>query len=141
MDIQPLDAETTAWKDSLLRTAQEAGFHFEPPELYADFEQLIGQYQQATIADADVDVTEIQQMVGLVVGEYLRTELGMEWVIISDDYGTDLAILATAPDGSHVYSCPIIVVGKRFSTDYEPGQLEAFCNQFLGTSKAQLFAR
>lgn len=138
MDIQQLDAETTAWKDRLLRTAQEAGFSSAPPQLYKDFETMVEQYQQAVAVDAEVDVTDIQQMLGVVVGEYLRAELGMEWVIITDDYGTDLAILAQAPNGAYVYSCPIIVVGKRFSPEYEPGQLEFFCNQFLVTSKAQL---
>lgn len=138
MDIQQLDAETTAWKDSLLRAAQEAGFHFEPPKLFEDFEAMVEQYKQAAASDPDIDVTDIQQMWGIVVGEYLREKMGMEWVVITDDYGTDLAILATAPNGDHVYSCPIIVVGKRFSPDYEPGQLEFFCNQFMVTSLAQL---
>lgn len=68
MDIQQLDAETTAWKDSLLRAAQEAGFHFEPPKLFEDFETMVEQYKQAAASDPDIDVTDIQQMWGIVVG-------------------------------------------------------------------------
>ncbi len=137
MDIQQLDSETTGWITSLLRTAREAGVASEAPALYADFERTVAQYI-AALGTEEVDPTPFQQMFGVVVGEYLRGELGMEWVIITDEYGTDLAILAHAPDGSDVYSCPIVVVGKRFSEDYEEGQLERFCNQFIVVSKAQL---
>ncbi|MFP7364796.1 DUF3806 domain-containing protein [Corynebacterium callunae] len=141
MDIQQLDADTNAWKDSLLRTAQEAGFTLAAPQIYQDFETTVEQYKESAAQQPDLDVTDLQQMFGVVVGEFLRQEIGMDWAVITDDYGTDLAIIAEAKDGSHVYSCPIVVVGKRFSPDYEKGQLESFCNQFIAASKARLQAR
>lgn len=138
MDITQLDAGTTIWRDRLLRTAREAGVSPRAPQLYADFETTVEQYKEALAGDPDLDVTDFRQMFGVVVGEYLRTELGMDWVIITDDYGTDLAILGTTPEGTPVYCCPVIVVGRRFDADYERGQLENFCTRFIATSAAQL---
>ena len=137
MDIQQPDQHTSGWITSLLRTAREAGVASDAPQLYRDFEDTVDQYI-AALGDEEIDPTPFQQMFGVVVGEYLRKKLGMEWVIITDDYGTDLAIWAQAADGTDVYSCPIVVVGKRFSADYEKGQLESFCAQFLLVSTAQL---
>lgn len=96
MDIQQPDQHTSGWITSLLRTAREAGVASDAPQLYRDFEDTVDQYIAALGAE-EIDPTPFQQMFGVVVGEYLRKKLGMEWVIITDDYGTDLAIWRRLP--------------------------------------------
>lgn len=137
MQIEELDESTRAWLDEKLQLAAQAGIDLSPPELYRAFERTLADYLSATVAE-EIDQTPYVAVLGVAVGEYLRRELAMEWKIITDDYGTDLAILRPAPDGSPVFSCPVVVVGKRFSGDYEPGQLAEFCEHFLRTGRARL---
>ncbi|MGD7001841.1 DUF3806 domain-containing protein [Corynebacterium halotolerans] len=137
MQVQEPDADTRQWIDDNLRVAGDTGFGTTPPKLFEAFEQTLADYLAAS-AEEKIDPTPFMASFGIAVGEYLRRELGMAWQVITDDYGTDLAILKEAPDGSLVYSCPIVVVGKRFDADYENGQLEEFCNHFLVVSKAKL---
>lgn len=137
MQIEELDEETRAWIGEKLQLAEQAGISLSPPELYQAFERTLTEYLSAN-ATEEIDQTPFVAVFGVAVGEYLRQELEMEWKIITDDYGTDLAILRPAPDGTQVFSCPVVVVGKRFSGDYEPGQLAEFCEYFLTLSRAQL---
>ncbi|MGP6175029.1 DUF3806 domain-containing protein [Corynebacterium sp. A21] len=137
MQVQQLDDDTRQWIEDNLKVAENTGFGSTPPQLFEAFEATLTDYLVAKEKE-DFDPTPFMATFGIAVGEYLRRELAMEWVIISDDYGTDLAILREAPDGGQVYSCPIIVVGKRFDEDYEPGQLEEFCEHFLKLSRVKL---
>ncbi|QGU06783.1 hypothetical protein COCCU_04175 [Corynebacterium occultum] len=138
MQVEQLDTDTRQWLDEHLQVAEEAGFGSTPPRLFEAFEQTRADFFIAREEDEELDPTPFMASFGIAVGEYLRRELGMDWVIINDDYGTDLAILRETPDGGQVYSCPIVVVGKRFDEDYEEGQLEQFCNHFLQVSGGQL---
>lgn len=137
MQVEEPDNDDRQWIEDNLRVAENAGFGTTPPKLFEAFEKTLADYLNA---EEDIDPTPFMAAFGIAVGEYLRRELDMEWKVITDDYGIDLAILREAPDGSLVYSCPIIVVGKRFDEEYEEGQLEQFCDHFLLTSRAQLAA-
>lgn len=137
MQVEEPDDGDRQWIEDNLRVAEETGFGTTPPRLFEAFEKTLADYLKAD-ADEDIDPTPYMAAFGIAVGEYLRRELDMEWKVITDDYGTDLAILREAPDGSLVYSWPIIVVGKRFDDEYEEGQLEQFCDHFLVASRAQL---
>lgn len=79
MDIQQPDPrDTSGWITSLLRAAREAGVASDAPQLYADFADTVDQYS-AALGGEEIDPTPLQQMFGVVVGEYLRSQLGMEW--------------------------------------------------------------
>lgn len=138
MQVEQVDADTRQWIDEHLRVAEDAGFGSTPPRLFEAFEKTLKDFLTAREEDPELDPTPFMATFGIAVGEYLRRELAMDWVIITDDYGTDLAILSEAPDGSHIYACPIMVVGKRFDEGYEEGQLAEFCRTFLLTSSTQL---
>lgn len=137
MQVEQIDADTRQWIEDNLRVAEDTGFGTTPPTLFEAFEKTLDDYLKAA-ATEEMDPTPFMATFGIAVGEYLRRELDMEWVVITDDYGTDLAILREAPDGALVYSCPIIVVGKRFDGDYQDGQLAEFCEHFLTASREQL---
>lgn len=137
MQVAEPDDDDRQWIEDNLRVAEQIGFGTTPPKLFEAFEKTLADY---LAAEEDLDPTPFMAAFGIAVGEYLRRELAMQWQVITDDYGTDLAILRKAPDGSLVYSCPIIVVGKRFDENYQDGQLEQFCDHFLRTSRAQLSA-
>lgn len=137
MQVQEPDDDTRQWIDENLKVAEDTGFGTTPPTLFEAFEKTLADYLRAR-EDEKLDPTPYMAAFGIAVGEYLRRELDMDWKIITDDYGTDLAILREAPDGELIFSCPIVVVGKRFEPDYEDGQLEEFCDHFLATTRARL---
>lgn len=137
MQVEQINKETREWIEDHLQVADNTGFGTTPPRLFEAFEETLADYLMAKKTE-DFDPTPFMATFGIAVGEYLRRELDMEWVMISDEFGTDLAILRETPDGGQVYSCPIIVVGKRFDEDYEPGQLQQFCEHFLKLSRVKL---
>ena len=92
MDIQQLDAETTAWKDSLLRAAQEAGFHFEPPKLFEDFETMVEQYKGK---DDQVSVTSLSMMMNQLRG---ISEYGYDDVTMIARLMTEYYVVVTGPN-------------------------------------------
>ena len=57
------------------------------------------------------DANSIINAVGVVVGEHLVAELGLQWVLATDEYGTELAVHG---EPNNVLVFPANLVGKRF---------------------------
>lgn len=107
MDIQQPDPrDTSGWITSLLRAAREAGVASDAPQLYADFADTVDQYS-AALGGEEIDPHPLPADVRRGRGGVptLTTGYGVG-VVITDDYGRDLAIWARAADSTDVYSCP-----------------------------------
>ncbi len=68
---------------------------------------------------------DVVQIVGIVFGVELVERLGFQWVIATDDYGTDLAVLAR-PGRGDVTIFPADFVAKRFERREAPFLVAAF---------------
>ena len=66
----------------------------------------------ATITD-DIGANAIINLVGVGVGQHLVTELGLEWSVVIDEYGTDLAV--TGQPGNIIVT-PTSLVAKRWES-------------------------
>jgi hypothetical protein len=53
---------------------------------------------------------EVEQVLGAYLGQRLAMDLDMEWVTVTDEYGTDYAVRSRKWE---VLSFPFAVVGKR----------------------------
>jgi hypothetical protein len=71
------------------------------------------------------DANEVVQAVGAVFGAELVEGLGFQWVIATDDYGTDLAVLAR-PGRGDVAIFPAEFVAKRYECREAPFLVTAF---------------
>ena len=64
-------------------------------------------------AAASGDPNELINAIGIAFGQILVDRLGFRWVIATDDYGTDLAVVAAEGKGD-VVVYPANFVAKRF---------------------------
>ena len=76
------------------------------------------------IEDANERVNEVVLTVGAAFGEHLVRELGFEWCIATDDWGTDIAVRARP-------GCGDVTI---FPTDYVAKRWERKETGFLATS-------
>lgn len=137
MQITDINDDVRQWLAANLTLADRAGINESVEQLCESFDQTVRDYLEGPESRQE-EAREVVAVYAVALGERLRTELGMQWVIIEDDYGTDLAIHRRAEDGNDVYSCPVPVVDKRLDADYRPGQLLEFHRWFLATAKEQL---
>ena len=63
--------------------------------------------------------------IGAAFGTRLVEDLGFRWVVVTDDYGTDLAVLAR-PGRGDVIIVPADFVAKRYERKEAPFLVEAF---------------
>jgi hypothetical protein len=63
--------------------------------------------------------------VGTAFGARLVKELGFQWVVVKDEYGTDLAVLGR-PGRGDVTIAPLDFVGKRYERREAPFLVAAF---------------
>jgi hypothetical protein len=71
------------------------------------------------------DANEVVQAVGAAFGARLVEALGFQWVIATDEYGTDLAVLARRGRGD-VTIYPVDFVAKRYERQEAPFLVAAF---------------
>lgn len=71
------------------------------------------------------DADEVVQAVGAAFGARLVDALGFRWVIATDEYGTDLAVLAR-PGRGDVAIFPAEFVAKRYERPEAPFLVAAF---------------
>ncbi len=63
---------------------------------------------------SDPQITErVIGTIGVAFGQRLVNEAGFEWVIVTDDYGTELAVRAF-PEKAEIVICPMDFVAKRW---------------------------
>lgn len=75
--------------------------------------------------DARDDPNVLINAVGVGLGEHLRRSLGLAWMTVTDEYGTDLALFG---DAGKVTLFPPNAVAKRWAdgqTGWIPGFVEA----------------
>ncbi len=73
------------------------------------------------------DPNHIINAVGMVIGEHLIAELGLQWVLATDEYGTELAVHG---EPNNVLVFPANLVGMRFesrTTDFIAPLLQQMC--------------
>jgi hypothetical protein len=80
------------------------------------------------------EINQTINVVGAVLGDALCREAGFAWVIASDEYGTDLAVIALPGEGD-VLVYPANFVAKRWERR-ETGFLAASCKTIAADTKA-----
>jgi hypothetical protein len=80
------------------------------------------------------EINQTINVVGAVLGDALCREAGFAWVIASDEYGTDLAVMALPGEGD-VLVYPANFVAKRWERR-EAGFLAASCKTIAADTKA-----
>ncbi len=116
MAVHPLGESDAAWVQGMLeRVTALARTHGDPatskqPSLAA----LDSMWAEAilTVTD-DIGANAIINLVGVGVGQYLVSELALEWSVVVDEFGTDLAV--TGQPGNIVVT-PTSLVAKRWET-------------------------
>ena len=84
--------------------------NLENPGL-VDYDKAFCQWQRAVIKGHSPD--EVIQILGAVLGNAMVAEYDMEWVVITDEYGTDFAVRGTGE--AEVVSFPFSSVYKRIA--------------------------
>jgi Domain of unknown function (DUF3806) len=80
------------------------------------------------------EINQTINVAGAVLGDALCREAGFAWVIASDEYGTDLAVLALPGQGD-VLVYPANFVAKRWERR-ETGFLAAACKGISADTRA-----
>jgi hypothetical protein len=113
--IEPLGDSERRWIEAHLRIARS----FVAEYAHVETESLptpeaIDSAWSAWLPHWEVqDPNHIINAVGMTIGEHLIAELGLEWVLATDEYGTELAVHG---EPSNVLVFPANLVGKRFES-------------------------
>ena len=110
--VEPLNASEVTWRGTQVQIAEAIAQRYTgDSEGLPSLERL-----DACVADwlADdgtrVDVNVLVNAVGVAFGEHVARDTGLEWVIATDRYGTDMALHGQPGD---VLLHPKTVVAKR----------------------------
>lgn len=123
--ISPLNGAETEWISDLIGYLRDLGAPQDLNSLSAYFSAQRGEWFAAP-EDARVDPNPLINAVGAAVGGILAGELGLEWVIATDEYGSEAAVFGQPGD---VLLYPMNAVAKRWTGESE-GTLADFV---LGT--------
>src|SRR5262245_55438096 len=74
---------------------------------------LVWDIQGAMIRDERTDPNPLINMVGLAFGQRLVDELGLEWAVVTDEYGTEIAVHGEPGD---ILVFPTNLVAKRWES-------------------------
>ncbi len=127
--IEPLGDAERKWIDAHLRIARSfvAGYARVEIEPLPPAEALDAAWS-AWLPDWERhDPNNIINAVGVVIGEHLIAALGLQWVLATDEYGTELAVHG---EPNNVLVFPANVVAKRFesrTTGFIAPLLEKMC--------------
>lgn len=130
--VQPLDRAAHRALSGWLSDAQAAGLDLEDPEsigqAYDDYVHEV----LLTPADERTDPTEHLTMIGMAMGEHLQRHSSLQWRVVSDAQGTDLA-LASEDDLGVLY--PVDPVAQAWSARQREW-IPAFIADVLGQLQA-----
>jgi hypothetical protein len=109
------------WVSDRLAQARDFGLNFDPQSggeltlasLDRAFERFLSSDHEPSRAN------EVINAVGVAFGVVLVAELSFQWVITTDDFGTDLAVLAR-PGRGDVTIVPTDFVSKRYERRETP---------------------
>lgn len=105
--LSPEEAESIESQRSWVREH----FHEDARHLYEQRDEKLRLLQ--TILDAgwiDASETVKLQCLGITLGDALAQELGLEWVMVEDEYGRDPAV---RKPGTTVMAFPLTMISKR----------------------------
>lgn len=113
MKTAPLTAVETEWVGQQLLSATllaraYTGDSEDPPRL----DQLDATWLawQADVSSSRPDANIVVNALGIAFGKHLATALGLDWTIVTDDYGTDLGVFGQPND---VTFFPANMISKR----------------------------
>jgi hypothetical protein len=116
-DIQALNEAEHEWISDQLQAAAQFVARHAPAD--AGSPLTISSLDRAFAAWMALQVTDIPEInaainaVGVAFGSFLVREAGFSWVVASDAYGTELAVLAL-PGTANVLVYPASFVAKRW---------------------------
>jgi hypothetical protein len=141
---QKIDAPSEkeqAWIEEQLQNATEFVSAFSPedsgePLTLGALDRAFALWMASGATDNAAEANRIINSVGIAFGKHLVEGLGLEWVIATDQYGSDLAVYGL-PGIGDVLVYPANFVAKRWErreTNFLEGaygrierQLESFC--------------
>ncbi|NNG40521.1 DUF3806 domain-containing protein [Flexivirga sp. ID2601S] len=130
--VRPLDRAAQRALTGWLGDARAAGIDIDDPaSISTAFDDYVDQVLLTPAAER-VDPTPTLTMIGMAMGEHLQRNSSLQWRIVSDPKGTDLA-LASADDLGILY--PIDPVAEAW-TARERGWLPGFVAEVLGQLRA-----
>jgi hypothetical protein len=114
--IEALSERERTWIAAHLRIARSfvgAYAGIEPPEGLPTLDDLDAAWSAWLPQWESHDPNSIINAVGSALGEHLVAALGLEWVVVTDEHGTELAVHG---EPYNVIVFPANLVGKRFQT-------------------------
>lgn len=133
-EFSELNADERSWLDSLVAELASENVGIAPEELAAYFDE---QWQSwtATAVEDRADPNPIVNRIGAGLGEYLAAEMGLRWMVITDDFGSDLVVRREA---SNLVLFPMSSVAKRWESG-ELGWLDPFAQWVITQSRDGAF--
>ncbi|MDO5684266.1 MAG: DUF3806 domain-containing protein [Propionibacteriaceae bacterium] len=111
--IEPLNPAELEWITGLTRSLREVGVPDDLGSVSTHFDQQRRDWF-ALSQDARSDPNPLINAVGAFIGDLLVRECGLEWVLASDEYGTEAAVFGNPGD---VLIYPMNMVAKRWQPD------------------------
>lgn len=138
METSPLRASEEQWVQAQVEIAVElarayTGDAEDPPSLERLDATWIAWHQDAN--PSKIDANTVVNALGICLGSHLIRSLGLHWAIVTDQYGTDLAVYGEEND---VTFFPANMVGKRIAEN-EP--IFTRLHRFAMTSVQELRAK
>jgi Domain of unknown function (DUF3806) len=126
--FEPLSGAEIRWVQEQLESAREFVSQYTAedsgsPTSLVSLDRAFVSYLASESDPSEADAVVLA--VGVAFGSKLVEELGFEWVIATDDYGTDLAVLAW-PGRGDVTIFPTDFVAKRYERREAPFLKSAF---------------
>ena len=136
--ISPLNESEVAWVRAQLQSASKfvAGFSPEDSEqslTLAALDRAFAAWVTSEPLDPDL-INSIINYVGIAFGQALVDRIGFNWVIATDERGSDLAVYTASEQGDALVY-PANFVAKRW-TRHETNFLEKACNQIARDVRA-----
>jgi hypothetical protein len=126
--FEPLTEAEEEWVKATLASARNFVCDYDPEggDNEASLDSLDRAFKNYLAIESDTNTAnDVVLAVGVAFGSTLVSHLGFEWVIASDDYGTDLAVLAR-PGCGDVTIFPSDLVSKRYERREAPFLADAF---------------
>lgn len=128
--LEPLNQNELLWIRSQLENASKFIERFSPsdsgaPLTLAALDRAFAAWLASEPAPADIN--GIINCVGIAFGQALVDSIGMQWVVATDEYGTELAVYGL-PNRGDVLVYPANLVAKRWERR-ESNCLEESCRR------------
>jgi len=118
--IEPLNEDEIAWVAQNLKLAKTiVGTHIPGAQATLEPRSLDNAFLGWSEKDQGetVDANTLVNALGIAFGQYLVDRLGMRWVVVSDEAGTDLAVHGSPGD---ILIFPTSAVAKRVASGEGP---------------------